>query len=104
MPQVSGHNDGMSPGCADPVLNLFPSMLDCGLPEERCQCFREKLATAVSSYRHAPVYLVQTRELLEPRNFSVDLMHPTSVGYFQIADRLLRELISLGIAEKVAEL
>lgn len=86
-------------------LDLFPSLFDYGFtggfhPIESCGDYRAALKTVVSGYAGQPVYLVKTGELLDVRNLSADLMHPTSIGYFQIAERLLHELTERGIVGK----
>lgn len=86
-------------------LDLFPSLFDYGFtgdfkPAATCQAYRDTLEAVVSGYAGSPVYLVKTEGLLDTRNLSADLMHPTSIGYFQIADRLLQELTARGIVRK----
>lgn len=86
-------------------LDLFPSLFDYGFtdgfrPAESCKNYRTALEMVVSGYAGHPVYLVKTEKLLDPHNLSADLMHPTSIGYFQIAHRLLHELTARGIVRK----
>ena len=79
-------------------IDLFESLFDHGVygqfhlsctPEE----YREAFAKTVRNISNEKIHLVEARKLIETRNISIDLMHPTSYGYFEIAEHLYQRIL-----------
>ena len=78
-------------------LDLFESLFDYGVcgpfhlrstPDE----YRRALKTIVSETQDEKILLIETKTLLDRDDLSLDMMHPTSLGYFSIASRLYEQV------------
>ncbi len=78
-------------------MDLFESLFDHGVygsfrlrstPDE----YRKTLSKIVSEAKDEKILLIETKTLLDREDLSLDMMHPTSLGYFSIAERLYEQL------------
>ena len=83
-------------------IDLFESLFDYGVnvpfnlqsdPDQ----YRVAFGEVIDSFNEKRLILVHAKDLINTRNFSLDLMHPSTYGYFEIAENLYKILKERGI-------